>query len=158
MEFRGTAEGAQTGRGRGDKEMYSEIRISEGLQLHWQCFIKVKIFAGQKGKFSSLNWSERSDGHWATALISFYGPLYPHIQIFLDSCFGKSMVLMTEALKAVRLSCVFCFFFTLACLISEMLTNLLLISCQFSVIVSMRINTFDAEYCLFCSSYAVPVF
>lgn len=53
MTLRCTAEGAQTGRERGDKEtVYSEIRIVESLevlQLHWLHFIKVKIFAGQKG-------------------------------------------------------------------------------------------------------------
>lgn len=66
--------------------MYSEIRTFEALevlQLHWHHFIKVKIFAGQKGKFFSLNWSERSEGRRANALISFYDPLklglYCHI-------------------------------------------------------------------------------
>lgn len=72
--------------------MYSKIRIVkslEELQLHSLHFIKVKIFAGQKGKFFSLNWrgkgrkSERSERHRAKALISFYDPvklgLYSHL-------------------------------------------------------------------------------
>lgn len=78
------AESAQTGRERGDKEIwivYSEIRIVkslEALQLLWHHFLKVKIFAGQKGSFFLLNCrnkgrkSERSDHSCAKALISFY--------------------------------------------------------------------------------------
>lgn len=61
--------------------MYSEIRIVkslEALQLLWHYFLKVKIFAGQKGSFFLLNCrnkgrkSERSDHSCAKALISIY--------------------------------------------------------------------------------------
>ncbi len=93
MTLHGTAERARTGTERGDKELvYSEIRIVESLevlQLHSLHFIKVKIFAGQRGKFFSLNWrsegrkSERSERRRAKALISFYDPvklgLYSHL-------------------------------------------------------------------------------
>lgn len=84
MTRRCTAESAQTGRERGDKEkwiVYSEIRIVkslEALQLLWHHFLKVKIFAGQKGSFFLLNCrnkgrkSERSDRRCTKALISFY--------------------------------------------------------------------------------------
>lgn len=84
MTRRRTAESAQTGRERGDKEkwiVYSEIRIVKSLgalQLLRHHFLKVKIFAGQKGSFFLLNCrnkgrkSERSDRRCTKALISFY--------------------------------------------------------------------------------------
>lgn len=84
MTRRCTAESAQTGRERGDKEkwiVYSEIRIVKSLgalQLLRHHFLKVKIFAGQKGSFFLLNCrnkggkSERSDRRRTKALISFY--------------------------------------------------------------------------------------